>query len=85
MSKDWISTAQVDPRLPTDPEFVSIDALADNYKVGLDTLIRLAIEYPRLAQTSEGNPWTESAGKENLYLHEPSVASHFEVLDGPNS
>lgn len=85
MSKDWISTAQVDPRLPTDPDYVAIDALAENYRVSLDTLLRLAIEYPRLAQTSEGNPWTESSGQEDLFLHEPSVASHFKLLDGPSS
>lgn len=77
MQKDWINTAQLDPRLPTDPEYVAAASLARAYGIPVDLLVRFAIRSPHLARTSEGNPWTESHGHEVLFLHEPSVAQQF--------
>ena len=29
--KDWINQHEADPRLPTDPDYVEVNALADSY------------------------------------------------------
>ena len=71
--KDWINQHEADPRLPTDPEYVEVSALAQSYGASRDSLIRFAIENPRKARKSNGNPWTESDTKEALFFHEPSV------------
>ncbi|MFA7479225.1 MAG: hypothetical protein WC314_01890 [Vulcanimicrobiota bacterium] len=81
--KDWIAPHESDPRLPTDPEFVEVNALAQNYSATRGALIEFAIRYPRTARKSGGNPWTKSDLKEALFLHEPSVAAHFSRLSGP--
>ena len=76
--KDWIDQHEPDPRLPTDPDFVEVNALAENYGASRDTLVRFAIENPTKARRSNGNPWTESEhAREALFLHEPSVAALF--------
>ncbi len=76
--KDWITKHEADPRLPTDPDYVEVNALADNYGASRDTLVRFAIENPRKARKSNGNPWTESDAHEALFLHEPSIEALFQ-------
>lgn len=75
--KQYIKQAEADPRLPTDPEYVAVNALAERYNTSREHLTRFAIKNPERAQRYDGNPWTETDEKEALFLHEPSIAAQF--------
>ena len=77
MVNDWIDTSKMDPRLPTEPEYVKAEALMEAYRVEKNDLISLALSLPNLARESSGNPWTESHGHDHLFLHEPTVAAKY--------
>jgi len=78
LTNNWIKDNRIDPRLPTAPEYVSVNALAKRYDTSLDDLVKMAEENPRFALSSGGNPWTETSGKEMLFLNERAVAKRFE-------
>jgi hypothetical protein len=77
MTKTWITTNEIDPRLPTDPKYVAVGALAERYRTNIENLVEIARENPDIARASSGNPWTESEGREVLFLNEEAVSKRF--------
>lgn len=79
MQTDWIDTPKIDPRMPTDPEYVEAGSLAEKYGIGTSTMKEL-ISDPAIRKTAGGNPWTEG-GRELIFLHEPTVQNRLSKTD----
>jgi hypothetical protein len=70
----WIDQHQPDPRFPTNPDFVELSALAQQYGVQADKILELASVRPGTCLRSDGNPWVDhGADDESLYFHEPTL------------
>lgn len=70
----WIERHQPDPRFPTDPEFVMISALSNQYGLTESTILELALSYPGSCIRHDGNPWVDHGQRDQtLYFHEPTL------------
>lgn len=73
-SNTWTEQNRPDPRFPTNPEFVELDALAREYGVTASQILELALVRPGTCLRSDGNPWVDHGdGDQSLYFHEPTL------------
>lgn len=72
----WIDRHEPDPRFPTDPEFVALPALSEQYSLAESTILELALAHPGSCIRSDGNPWVDHGNlDQTLYFHEPTLKS----------
>lgn len=70
----WTDQHQADPRFPTNPEYVELDALAKEYGLKPSQILELALVRPGTCLRSDGNPWVDHGdGDQSLYFHEPTL------------
>lgn len=73
-SHTWIDRHQPDPRFPTDPEFVTLEALSQEYGISQTNILELALSHPGSCLQSDGNPWVDHGPADHtLYFHEPTL------------
>ncbi len=71
---NWIDRHQPDPRFPTDPEFVALKALSQEYGLSEAAILELALAHPGSCLQSDGNPWVDhGSADQTLYFHEPTL------------
>lgn len=75
-NSEWTEGSDMDPRLPTDPEYVEAGALERELNIKHDDLMEFAGKNPDSARCASGNPWTHSS-RERLFLKEKDVREHF--------
>ena len=73
---DWTEGSDMDPRLPTDPDYVEATALQKELGINYDDLMEYAGKHPKNARCAAGNPWTPSM-REKLFLNQHAVQEHF--------
>ena len=70
----WIDQHQPDPRFPTKPEYVELEALSKQYGIAQSKILELALVRPGTCLRSDGNPWVDHGeGDQSLYFHEPTL------------
>lgn len=79
MPVDWNTEPELDPRLPTDSNYVEATALSEKYPIAPDEIMKLVSQNPNLARSSSGNPWVDSPTPEKLYVHEPSIEAYLQA------
>lgn len=79
----WIDQHDQDPRMPTDPEYIEIRALAREYKMSADAILQLALTRPGSCLQNDGNPWVEHSEKDQtIYFHEPTLQAALATNSG---
>lgn len=73
-SNSWVEQHEPDPRLPTSPDYVELEALSAQYGVPSSAILQLALDRPGACLQTDGNPWVDHGrNDETLYFHEPTL------------